>query len=37
MNYMDSRKNKESAFEDFLSLFTNDPKKNEMILHKWLS
>jgi hypothetical protein len=37
MHYMQSRKNKESAFADFLSLFTKDTKKNEMILHKWLS
>ena len=37
MSYMDSRKNKESAFADFLSLFTKDTKKNEMILHKWLN
>jgi hypothetical protein len=37
MSYMDSRKNKEAAFADFLSLFTKDPKNNERILHKWLS
>jgi len=37
MHYMGSRKNKEAAFADFLSLFTKDTKKNEMILHKWLS
>ena len=37
MHYMDSRKNKEAAFADFLSLFTKNTKNNEMILHKWLS
>ena len=37
MHYMDSRKNKESAFADFLSLFTKNTKNNERILHKWLS
>ena len=30
-------KNKEICFNSFLSIFTEDPKKNEMILHKWLS
>jgi len=37
MSYMDSRKKKEAAFADFLSLFTKNTKNNEMILHKWLS
>jgi len=37
MSYMDSHKNKESAFADFLSLFANNTKDNEMILHKWLT
>ena len=37
MSYMDSHKNKESAFANFLSLFTKNTKDNEMILHKWLS
>jgi hypothetical protein len=37
MSYMDSHKNKESAFANFLSLFTKDTKNNETILHKWLS
>ena len=37
MSYMDSHKSKESAFADFLSLFTKNTKNNEMILHKWLS
>ena len=30
-------KNKEICFNSFLTIFTDDPKKNEMILHKWLS
>ena len=30
-------KNKEICFNSFLTIFTEDPKKNEMILHKWLS
>lgn len=29
--------NKEICFNSFLTIFTDDPKKNEMILHKWLS
>ncbi len=37
MSYMDSHKNKEAAFEDFLSLFTNNTKKNESILHGLLN
>ena len=37
MSYLDSRKNKEAAFADFLSLFTKNTNNNEMILHKWLS
>jgi hypothetical protein len=37
MSYMESHKNKESAFANFLSLFTKNTKNNEMILHKWLS
>ena len=30
-------KNKEICFNSFLTIFTEDPKKNELILHKWLS
>ena len=30
-------KNKEICFNSFLTIFTENPKKNEMILHKWLS
>ena len=37
MSYMDSRKNKEAAFADFLSLFTKNTKNNEIVLHQLLS
>ena len=30
-------KNKEICFNSFLTIFSKDPKKNERIIHKWLS
>ena len=36
MLYLDSRKNKESAFADFLKLWTEDTKNNEFVLHELL-
>ena len=32
-----NHKNKEICFTSFLSIFSEDPKNNERIIHKWLS
>jgi len=37
MDYMDSRKNKKSAYADFLKLFSENTKNNEMVLHQLLA